>query len=217
VSGLSSLPEDQFWQRVETILATIPHDGNRATVRRYLTERLANGVKSSAFGSDANALRGFCAHLGEKRLEDTTREDVFAYASNAVSQRRWKSRRKDGTETATTSQVRLNTATLNLRKTILRDFFRWLRGTDEFPAEVKGLKIKRGDVDAIPTDQLLDRADLQVMIQAHVDAREKAIVAVLYESGLSAGEFCALNVNSVTFDEYGAVLTLPKGARGLKA
>ncbi len=216
MSGLSDLPEDEFWRRVEGILATIPHEGNRATLRRYLTERRANGIRTSTLGSDANALRGFCVHLGDKPLDEVTREDVFAYATNAVSQRIWRSRKKDGSETITQSKVRLGTATLNLRKTILRDFFRWLRGTDEYPAEVKGLKVKRGDTDAIPTDQLLSRADLQAMIQAHHEAREKAIVAVLYESGLRASEFCSLNIASVEFDSYGAVLTLPLGARGLK-
>lgn len=216
MSGLSDLPEDEFWRRVEGILATIPHEGNRATLKRYLTERRANGIKTSTLGSDANALRGFCVHIGAKRLEDVTKEDVFAYATNAVSQRIWRSRKRDGSETVTHSKVRLGTSTLNLRKTILRDFFRWLRGTDEYPPEVKGLKVKRGDTDAIPTDQLLSRQDLQAMIQAHHESREKAIVAVLYESGLRASEFCSLNVGSVEFDEYGAVLTLPLGARGLK-
>lgn len=60
MSSYSTLDDEDFWRRIDDILGTIPQEENRVTVRRYLKERLANGVKTSTLANDANALRGFC-------------------------------------------------------------------------------------------------------------------------------------------------------------
>lgn len=139
------------------------------------------------------------------------------YVTHAFVQRHWRSKSKAGDETVTQRKVRLGEGTLSIRKVVIRDFVRWFRDTDddEYPHEVKHLKIGRShEEDSIPADELIERADLLAMIQAHHTPREKAMLAVLHESGLRAGEFSALNVRSVQFDEYGAVLTLPKKTKG---
>lgn len=62
-------------------------------------------------------------------------------------------------------------------------------------------------------DQLIERPDLVAMILAQDGLHEKARLAVLHESGLRAGEFCALCIDSVQSDKYGAVLTPTKKRR----
>lgn len=109
--------------------------------------------------------------------------------------------------------------TLAQRKEVLKPFFRWLRGTDDKdPPETKGLKVKRIE-DHIPTDALITRDDLAALLQAHVDVQEKARIALLYESGFRAGEFCALNVGSVAFEELegGAWSAVPRCPRACGA
>lgn len=218
MSSFSNLSDDDFWRRIDRILATIPNEENRRTVRRYLRDRLANGIRTSTVGSDANALRAFCLHLGTRSLALLTREDVMEYVTHAYSQRKWVNANKRGEETTLTKRVRIGEATLSVRKVVIRSFVRWMRGAeegDEDPSEVRGLKAHHvSDEDAIPTDGLISRDDLVSMIQAHHTPREKAILAVLHESGMRASEFCSLNIRSLTFDEYGAVLTLPKKTRG---
>ena len=216
MSSYSTLDDEDFWRRVDDILGTIPHEPNRGVVRRYIKERLAHGVKTSTLANDANAIRGFCLHMKDKPLEATTKADVVDYVTNAFTVRTWKSVKKSGEETVTKKKVRISQGTLSIRKVIIRDFFRWLRGTDDYPAEVKGLEIGRPSAGEIPTDELIDRQDLLRLIQAWPDARRKAILAVLAEAGLRAGELCALNIRSVVFDQYGAVLILPKNGKGLK-
>jgi integrase/recombinase XerD len=207
----------QNWEaRRERILDTIAHAKNRALVQRYLNERQANGVKASTLSNDANALRGFCDYLGNRPLESVTRDDITGYVNQASRERVWRSVANDGHETETRRMVHLGPYTIMNRKYVLRDFFRWLRGTEEFPPEVRNLKVRKPTRDAIPTRDVLNKDDMLKLLQAHPDARDKAMLAVLYESGLRAGEFCALNISSVEFDQYGAVLTLPKGAPGLK-
>lgn len=216
MSSHQNLPEDALWASLNKILATIPLEENREVLLHYLQERAANGVKPATLGIDANCLRSFMVHLDQKHVEKTERKDVIAYLNNARNLRKWCSTRKDGTETVTEKPIRLSASTINKRKEIVKLFFKWLRQTDEYPPEVKGLKSKKDDGDSIPVDQLITRDDLAALLQAHADTQEKARIAVLYDSGLRASEFCALNIGSVVFDQYGAVLTLPKGAPGLK-
>lgn len=221
MSSVSTKTDAEVWERIERILETIPLTENQAIVRTWLQERQAVGLRSSTLLIHANCLRGFCAHLGAKKLADANRVDVIGYVNNAKSMRLYRSRKVDGSTTDTVQAILLSPRTLAQRKEVLKPFFRWLRGTDDKdPPETKGLKVKRSE-DHIPTDALITREDLATLIQAHVEVQEKARVAVLYESGFRAGEFCALNVGSVVFEEleggvWSAVLTLPKGVKGLK-
>lgn len=210
-----------MWERIERILETIPLRENRDVVRTWLQERQAVGLRSSTLTIHANCLRGFCVHIGMRNLQASTRIDVISYVNNAKSMRLFRSRKVDGSTTDTEQPILLAPRTLAQRKEVLKPFFRWMRGTDDQdPPETKGLKVKRSE-DHIPTDALITRADLARLLLAHVGVQDKAEIAVLYESGFRAGEFCALNVGSVVFEEleggiWSAVLTLSKGVRGLK-
>lgn len=221
MSSVSTKTDAQVWERIERILETIPLPENQVIVRTWLQERQAIGLRASTLLIHANCLRGFCVHLGAKKLQDAVRMDVIGYVNNAKSMRRYRSVKVDGSSVETEKPIHLCMRTLAQRKEVLKPFFRWLRGTDDKdPPETKGLKVKRAE-DHIPTDALITRDDLAALLQAHVDVQDKARIAVLYESGFRAGEFCALNVGSVAFEEleggvWSVVLTLPKGVRGLK-
>lgn len=220
MSSLAGVTDAQFWARVDRLLATIPLPANRTTTLSYLQERKAIGIRMSTLMIDANALRGFMLHLDGKAVTGATRQDVIAYVNNAQKVRGYRSARRDGSATVTERPVTLGPRTLAQRKEVLRPFFKWLRGEDEDPPETKGLKVRRVE-DHIPTDQLLTRDDLHKLLIAGLDPQEKARVALLYESGFRAGEFVALNLSSVEFEEledgvWSAVVTLPKGVPGLK-
>jgi hypothetical protein len=112
MSSLSAIDEDQAWERLDRIIASIPHEGNRVAVRRYVEERRANGIKMSTLGIDVNALRGFCEYLGPKAVEDVGRQDIVSYVNNAKTVVSWRNRSKDGRETVTTKAKRLGARTL---------------------------------------------------------------------------------------------------------
>lgn len=197
-------------RRLRRCLDDIPHPGNRSIVARYLLERRAGDVKDKTLLNEVNALRGYCCHLGDVSLEDSKREHVLSYFANATTMRKWVSTKRDGTTTTTQKEVKLSPNTLAVRKTIIKAFYKWLRQEDE-PAETKGIKATRRDVDKIPVDQLITRDDLQRLLTAHHHPRDKAIITVLFESGMREGEFCSLHMGSVEFDQFGAVILLPKG------
>jgi len=103
-------------------------------------------------------------------------------------------------------------------KIILKKFYRWLRGTEEYPPEVRWIKtnIKRNK-NKLPEDMLTED-EIEKLINAAEHPRDKALIAVLYESGCRIGELASLKLKNINFDEYGAQLLVngKTGARRIR-
>lgn len=218
MSTFTGMSDDDLWRTIGYYLDFIPSKENRETVLRYLEERRASGIRPATLGIDVNALRSLGVFLGEKRFEEATKADMVRYLNTATGFRTWRNVKKDGTATRTGRETRLSFATREKRKEIFRPFYRWLLQLDEDETipQLKGIKSRANSHENVPADQLLTPDDLKALLLAAKTSQQRAIIAVLYESGLRAGEFCALRTGSVVFDQYGAVLTLPKDAPGLK-
>ncbi len=62
-------------------------------------------------------------------------------------------------------------------------------------------------------NEVLTEDEVKRMIDAAENLRDKAMIAVLYESGTRRGEFMNLRIRDVVFDDYGAVIKV-KGKTG---
>lgn len=218
MSAYTGVSDDKLWKQLKVCLSIVPLEHNRETAMRYCEERRANGMKPATVAIDANALRSLGAFIGDKKFEDLTKPDMIRYFNQATGTRRWANFHKDGSKTETEKPTRLSFSTLDKRKEVLKPFFRWLLGLDEgeIAPMMKGIKSRKASAENVPADQLVTKEDLRLLILNTRDAQGKALIATLYESGLRAMEFASLNIHSVVFDQYGAVLTLPKDAPGLK-
>jgi site-specific recombinase XerD/ribosomal protein L40E len=87
----------------------------------------------------------------------------------------------------------------------LKKFFRWLRGTEEYPKEVKWIKPGNVKNNSLPEELLTDE-EIKAMAAFAQNQRDKALVLVLYESGCRIGELLTLRIKHVEFDGYGAIL-----------
>lgn len=94
-------------------------------------------------------------------------------------------------------------------KIILRIFFTWLSGGAERPATVSWISTRSpiGKRRPMPTD-LLTQEDVARLIRAAQHPRDRAFVAVLYESGARIGEMLGLRLRDVVFDAHGMQLFL---------
>lgn len=208
---------ENFQRATSRLLDRIALPENRTTVRRYVRDRQVLGLKLGTILSDLNGVVGFCIHLGAtKRLEDVVRDDILDYLTTASRQRMWRNADKSGKETITQKVIPLSPSTLGHRKIVLRAFFKWLRGTEDYPPEVRNLGPRPKDPDRVVASRLINDKDLKNLLLAQPTARGRAILAVLYETGFRAQEFCSLNINSVRFEGQVAYIRLPKGANGLK-
>jgi len=71
----------------------------------------------------------------------------------------------------------------------LKKFFRWLRNTEDgYPPEVKWLRSTMRNRRTKLPEEILTPQEVQAMITAAPTARDKALIASLYESGCRIGE-----------------------------
>jgi len=100
---------------------------------------------------------------------------------------------------------------------MVKTFYKWLKGNDEdFPDEVRWIKttMKRSDKKLPADGDILTEDDINKLIEAAEHPRDKALVAVLYESGARVGELGSLHVGNVKVDHYGVVIRLLDGKTG---
>jgi integrase/recombinase XerD len=76
--------------------------------------------------------------------------------------------------------------------------------------------VKKSSTDRKLPEDLLTSEDIELLIGSARTLRDKAYIAVLYESGARKGELEDLQLKHITFDENGAVVTLPKGKTGAR-
>lgn len=94
-------------------------------------------------------------------------------------------------------------------KTILRKLYKWLRGTKDYPREVKWISLRcPGSATIKLPDELLSEEDVLRLIGAAKTPRDRALIAMLYETGCRIGEILFVKVKQVSFDQYGACLVV---------
>jgi integrase/recombinase XerC len=158
-------------------------DEARTDFVKYLSaERRCSPRTVKEYGSDVAGLVAFCA-AAEPAVADVAQIDLFLL-------RAWlaKLARKQ------------SPSSLARKVSAVRTFMRWLRrrgAIDRCPAEELGIpKVRRG----LPTLLSVDAA-AQVMEAASLDTpvglRDRAIVELLYGSGLRVSELCGLDLDSV--------------------
>ena len=88
-------------------------------------------------------------------------------------------------------------------KVSIKKFYKWLNGGEDYPEKVKWIKSSQKSKHKLP-EELLTKEDIEKMINAAEHPRNKAMIAVLYDSGCRIGELLSLQIRNVEFDEYGA-------------
>lgn len=100
-------------------------------------------------------------------------------------------------------------------KIVVKRFFKWLRGTKNYPDEVEWIKTTIKEANTMIPEDLHTEEDINKLIDAAKHPRDKAMVAFLYESGCRVGELLSLKIKNVVFDELGAIVTL-NGKTGMR-
>jgi site-specific recombinase XerD len=113
--------------------------------------------------------------------------------------------------------------TINLYKIILKVFYKWLKNREnddvdewEMPKEVKWIKIKKSRNKKKLPEDLVTEEEIEKMIKVADHPRDKAMVALLYESGFRIEELLTLCIKNIRFDEYGAKIMVRQGKTGMR-
>lgn len=97
-------------------------------------------------------------------------------------------------------------------KVILRKFFAWMHGMKgkEYPEIVKWINLRINKSECrLPADgDLLTIEDIEKLLNGATHPRDKALIAVLWESGARMSEIGTLTFRKVVYDTNGVVLTV---------
>lgn len=93
-------------------------------------------------------------------------------------------------------------------KVSVRKFFKWIRNTPDFPEEVKWIKLKQKNFGTKLPEELLTDEEVKRMIARADKPRDRALIAMLYESGCRIYELLTIRMKHVSFDTYGATINV---------
>jgi len=183
--------------RVESLLDKLtPED--KKVVSKFFMDRELHPKTQSLYLAMILSFRKFI----NKPILSATKDDVQLWLDHES-----KRKLKNG-------KIGIAKSTLNTHKRSLKTFYRWTSPDGKLPDCVEWIN-RIGTRRGLP-DELLSAEEIRSMIDVASTVRDKALLSSLYESGMRAGEFLSLLVRSVSFDRYGAVVVLPRGAIGLK-
>jgi integrase len=128
--------------------------------------------------------------LVEKRFEEFTKDDVRKVLAHY--------------QTLVNRGERSKSSVFEAKKT-LKKFFKWL-GRGEL---VNWFSVGNVESNISPSD-LITQEEFEAMMRACFNSRDRALLSLLYETGARIGEIGAMRVKDVMFDEYGAVIWLPR-------
>lgn len=106
-------------------------------------------------------------------------------------------------------------------KVIIKRFYKWLfQCEDTYPDIVRWIKANvKKKLQKLPNEgEMLSENEVQRLIDSALNLRDKAFVSLLWETGCRVGELATLRIRSLTFDEYGILLSVygKTGARNVR-
>ena len=97
----------------------------------------------------------------------------------------------------------------------LKKFYKWLRGGEEYPPEVRWIKTTLKQKDAKLPGDLLTEDEILRLVESATNARDRAFIITLYESTARIGEIGSMRIRDVSFEKGYARLAL-KGKKGAR-
>jgi integrase/ribosomal protein L40E len=181
-----------YEDRVNAVLRDIEKSSqicqeNKNAIQQFYTNCLADGLTLARISKLLHHVRRIAIIL-DKDFTEATKDDMIRVVKEIEINPAW------------------SPATKHDYKVILKKLYKSLRGTGEFPDEVKWIKPNfKKNSHKLP-EELLTEEDVRKLVEAAGHPRDKAFILVLYESGCRIGELLNLRIKNVAFDTNGAAL-----------
>jgi integrase/ribosomal protein L40E len=101
-------------------------------------------------------------------------------------------------------------------KVALKKFYKWLSDSETYPEQVSWIKATVKNNHKLLPEELLTEDDVKKLATTADNARDRAFIMTLYESGFRIGEILGLQIKHVSFDNNGAQITIPTGKTGMR-
>lgn len=174
-------------------------DDNKKIILTYVRFSRACGLSIPRQVRYLTVLKKLC-HIIEGPLNSITKTDVIEFIER-------------------TNEERTAAETKRTERECLKHFVRWLKcceNAEEYPPEVKWVKVGTKLNERKLPESILTEDEILRMVESSPNARDKAFIVSLYESGSRIGEWLSLSVGSLSPSEYGTVAMIPRGKTGAR-
>ncbi len=96
----------------------------------------------------------------------------------------------------------------------LKNFYKWIYKTEEYPEFVKWIKLSNEGSKKLPAEVLLTEEDIVKLIEVCMNQRDKALIALLWDTGMRVGELLTLKIQDVLFQNEGISYVRVSGKTG---
>jgi integrase/recombinase XerD len=153
----------------------------------------------------------FCEH---RRLQGLSNLRILFYLNRFWNIARYATKRFDGMDRHDIETIvgRVQNSGFSPRTvadhlTVIKTFWKWLEGKDEiYPEKVAWIKARYSNRKIRLPEELLTNEDIDALVDAASNVRDKAFISILYDSGCRIGELLTLRIKHVRFDSSGAVV-----------
>jgi len=160
------------------------NSSNKDFILKFIDRLFAEGLSKGRIAKYVYCLINI-AKLLNKPFSEANKEDIERVVGKIENNEKW----SDWTK--------------HEYKVIIRRFYKWLRDSEDYPPEVKWIKIRRKKSFEKLQGKILSLEEIERLANATDNPRDKAFVLVLFESGCRIGEFLPLRRSNITFDNYG--------------
>jgi len=164
---------------------------NKNDIERFCINLLTEGKAKATYFKYLERLPQI-AFLLNKEFREVTREDLERMFEKLITERSYAKN------------------TLGTIKIMTRRFFQWLYGykKHQYPPVVEWIEANVHHKKLIRPEDLLSSEDIQKLIAAALNPRDRAFIAVLAESGGRISEVLGLRIKHLNFDSYGIIYIL---------
>lgn len=163
---------------------------NKQTVKNFVTYGYSTGLSTARIALYIPRLCQLADWIG-KPFESTTKKDLEELVAEIEKNPEYAP------------------ATKNIYRVTLKKLYKWLEGNGEsYPEKIKWLKTVTKHRSNLMPEELLTSEDVQRLITAATNSRDKAFIHVLYESGCRIGEIMGMKIKHIAFDEHGVKIAV---------
>ncbi len=182
--------EKKYGQCVRRLQKALISEHNKELIFRMNDALVLEGLSKPRLSKYLEVMKLIAVRLG-KDLDQATVDDL----KKVVSQ---------------IQQANYSSWTKQTYKVMIRRFYKWLHGTKGYPEIVSwiSIRISRSERKLPSEGDLLTEDDISKMLNGADHPRDKALLAVLWESGARISEIGNLLLKNVAFDQHGAVLSV---------
>ncbi|QQG39676.1 MAG: site-specific integrase [Candidatus Aenigmatarchaeota archaeon] len=165
---------------------------NKKVIYDFLRDTKIDGIGRARQVFYIYHLRTLAGYL-KKDFDKATKEDIKKVVETIQERPNWaKNTRRD-------------------HRVVLKRFYKWMKGEGKlYPPEVAWISTGGHDVRHLTPNELVSEEDLRELLKNTKNTRERAILWVMWEGGLRAGELLNLRVKHVVFDQMGAIVYVPE-------